>query len=193
MTAAVAACTRSPGAGTVPSTDTYESGGGHTSDTGSPRPATGDTGPIFAAPLEVCLNEFMPRNVAAWPDETGAFGDWIEIHNPGDEAIDLRGWALTDDRAEPDKHEIRDELPIEAGGFVVLWADALPDLGPTHLSFALDEDGEEVGLFRRDGSGEVVAFGGVVGDVAVARDTDCGPIEGWSHVFVGTPGATNAP
>jgi hypothetical protein len=74
----------------------------------------------------------------------------------------------------------------------VLLADGQPELGPTHLDFSLDATGEEVGLFRPDGWGEVVRFGVVLEDIAVARTTDCGPIDELVHVYAGTPGASNS-
>jgi len=40
-------------------------------------------------------------------------------------------------------------------------ADNLPDLGPTHLAFALNETGESNGLFRFHQAGEVIHYGPV--------------------------------
>ena len=48
-------------------------------------------------PTELCVNEIMPQNVSTIADEKGAFGDWIELHNPTDSAIDLSGWSISDD------------------------------------------------------------------------------------------------
>lgn len=182
-----AACDRD-GDGTVP-TD----GIAPTAETGTTSTGPTPTEPPTAPPLELCLNEFMPENVASWADDTGAHPDWIELHNPGAAAVDLLGWALTDDRGDRRRHVFTESLILPAGGFLVLAADGMPELGPRHLSFALDAAGEEVALFREDGSAEIVTFGAVVGDLAVARDTDCGPIDGWHHVFAGSPGEPNPP
>ena len=44
------------------------------------------------------LTEFLSRNDDGIEDEDGDREDWIEIHNvPGAGAVDLGGWALTDD------------------------------------------------------------------------------------------------
>jgi hypothetical protein len=164
-----------------------------------PAPTTGDTGvpivtqPVSAPPLELCINEVAPSNLTSWQDETGATPDWIELHNPGAAPVDLFQWSLTDDRDDPARHRFLESLVVEAGGFVLFAADGLPELGPSHLSFSLAEEGEEVALFRlADASAEIVSYGGVLSDLVIARDTDCGPIDGWSHVFGGTPGASNA-
>ena len=48
---------------------------------------------------------------------------------------------------------------LEAGGFLVLWADTSPDLGPAHVGFGLSDEGEAVALFAPDGTGTVVTYG----------------------------------
>lgn len=161
---------------------------------------TGDTavttgpGAHVAPPLELCVNEIAPSNQASWQDETGATPDWIEVHNPGAAPVDLLGWSLSDDRDDPGRHRFTASFVIEPGAFVVFAADGRPELGPAHLSFSLAADGEEVALYRlADDSAEVVAYGGVAPDVAIARASDCGPIDAWTHLFGGTPGAPNTP
>src|SRR5687768_6509801 len=76
--------------GTVPA-DTDPGAIAATGDTA----ATTDPEPPLAPPLELCINELMPANVASWQDETGAAPDWIELHNPGAEPVDLLNWSLT--------------------------------------------------------------------------------------------------
>lgn len=171
-----------------PVQDTAIDTGGDTSgDTG------GDTGGIEVSkePLELCINEFMPNNLQSWTDETGAYADWIELHNPGDTPVFLGGWSITDDAEEPDAHVFGDELTVDIGGFLVLVADGEPSLGPLHLDFRLDNEGEQIGLFRWDGTGEVLTYGKVYNDLSVARLTDCGPIDEMEYVYGGTPGVSN--
>jgi hypothetical protein len=145
-------------------------------------------------PLEVCINELMPANRMALRDDAGDAGDWIELHNPTGRDVPLDGWSLTDDPDAPDPHVLTGGLVLEAGGFLVLWADGAPDRGPDHLGFALSESGEAVALFAPDGTGSVVWFGPMIDDVAVERVTDCCSDEGddcFGYVFAGTPGASN--
>ena len=42
------------------------------------------------------ISEVMSSNSTAYPDETGAFPDYIELTNMGDTAIDLEGYGLSD-------------------------------------------------------------------------------------------------
>src|SRR5688572_483730 len=59
----------------------------------------------FAAPATVHLNEMMASNVGPGGllDEDGQQVDWIEIANGSSTAVNLAGWSLTDNPAEPDK------------------------------------------------------------------------------------------
>ncbi len=49
------------------------------------------------------LNELMSRNTSTVADEDGSLSDWIELYNNGSEAVDLNGWALSDNSAKPFK------------------------------------------------------------------------------------------
>ena len=49
------------------------------------------------------ITEFQAINVSTIQDEQGDYEDWIEIRNPGTEAITLDGWHLTDDNADREK------------------------------------------------------------------------------------------
>ena len=60
-----------------------------------------DTGsdPEPLGPLPLCINEFMPSNQASMWLEDGTAPDWIELHNPTADTIDLAGWTLSDEAA----------------------------------------------------------------------------------------------
>lgn len=169
---------------------------GSTEDTAPPitttpitTPETTDTG---TPPLQICINEFMADNISSLQDETGEHPDWIELHNPGDQDVELDGWSITDDASDPTKVLLSAELVVPAGGFLVLFADGRPDLGPEHLDFGLDSSGESVGLYRGDERGAVVNFGQLDADLAAARSSDCCAGDCWEYVRIGTPGTTNA-
>lgn len=151
------------------------------------------TTPRDAPPLELCINEVMPSNSWSYTDETGARPDWIELHNPGEVDVGLGGWFLSDDAADPFAHALSGGLVVPAGGFLLLLADGLPELGPLHLPFSLAEEGEEVALFRSDASGEVLRYGAVVPDLSIARSPDCCAVVASCAELVwgGTPGETN--
>ncbi len=60
------------------------------------------------------LSEIM-ANPAAVPDEAG---EWLEVHNAGDAAVNLNGWLLAD--LDTDNHLIVGDLWIQPGGYLVL-------------------------------------------------------------------------
>jgi hypothetical protein len=148
---------------------------------------------VEADALGLCINEFMPKSDDGWQDETGASPDWIELHNPSPQAVSLAGWHLTDDPDSPFGVPIDPTLSIDAAGFLLFSADNLPDLGPTHLPFALSGTGDSLGLFRYDGAGEVLHFGTAEDDHAWARQSDC-CVElpnCMKQVWLGSPGEAN--
>ena len=143
---------------------------------------------------EVFINEFMASNTSTWPDESGAFPDWIELYNASDVEADLSGWWVTDDNDDIFKHRLADGVVIPAGGFLVLFADGDVDEGPLHLGFSLAAIGEDIGLYGPNALDNPVIdklddFGQQVPDVSIAASPD------GSRNFVvaetPTPGASN--
>ncbi len=165
----------SPGADSGPA-DSRDTGAGDTGD-------TGDTGAPL--PPDPVINEFMPDNERAWAGPSGEYPDWVELYNPGAEALDLAGWTMAD-ALEPDApHALSGVIP--AGGLLLLIADGAPEAGADHLGFTLDADGEELLLWASDGRrAGWVSWPGLPPDVAAARTAG-----GWIYVPDGTPGAAN--
>jgi hypothetical protein len=96
------------------------------------------------------INEFLASNGSFLedPDEADEYPDWIELFNPScNGAIDLGGMYLTDDLAEPTKWQIPEGVTIEAGAYLLFWADDDDEQGDMHTNFELDKGGEEIGLF----------------------------------------------
>ncbi len=159
-------------------------------------PDTGDvldSGPVDPdAPLALCVNEFMPDNKAALVLDDDSSPDWIELHNPGAEAVSLAGWSVSDDTDEPDKHTLDDSLVVGPRSFLLLLADNAPELGPTHLPFKLAASEGSVGIYDPSGKGEVIHHGQVEPDFSVIRRVDCCPSSDCLDFdFRGTPGSTN--
>ncbi len=146
----------------------------------------------YSAELDaLCVNEFMPGNAFSF-DFEGMYWDWIEIHNQDSVAITLDGWSLSDDEASPNAFVFPTGTQIEAGAYVLWHASGDVALGPNHLPFSLDQDGEQVALFAPNLDGEVVTFEAVTDDVAAHRSTDC-CVDCWVTAWAGTPGSSNNP
>ena len=132
----------------------------------------------------------MAGNSSTLQDAGGAYPDWIEIHNAGDETVDLGGWSITDDLDESDKHPLDSSLSIEPGGFLILFADDDAEEGPEHVGCNLSAEGESIGLYRPDGEAvDEVTYGAMGTDVAMARSPDASA--NWVVTDAPTPGASN--
>ena len=100
------------------------------------------------------ITEFMADNQNTLQDAASpsAYSDWIEIQNAGDAAIDLVGWHLTDNAAEPTKWTFPNRL-LAPGEFLVVFAsgDGTTDgSGNLHTNFSLNAQGEHLALVRPD-------------------------------------------
>lgn len=143
-------------------------GGGRDTDTDA---ATNDDagGTEFPPTGELLITELMADNGNTIEDEVLGSPDWVELYNPGPEAVDLAGWTLTDDPDAVDLDDFSDAV-LGAGEFLVLLATGEATTG---LAFKLKSAGEEVIL--RDASGALVdrvSFGAQRRDVSWGRPQD---------------------
>jgi len=77
---------------------------------------------VFAddAPPALVINEIM-QNPSAVSDGNG---EWFEIYNPTDAAVDINGWTMRDDGSNSHIIANGDPLLVPVGGYVVLGNDA---------------------------------------------------------------------
>jgi hypothetical protein len=139
------------------------------------------------------INEFMASNQSTLedPQEPGEFPDWIELYNPGPNAVNLGGLFLTDDAAKPTLFPLSNTLTIPPRGFMLFYADNDPKQGAQHTNFALNKNNGFLGLYN--GVSEVLidsrSYGAQTTDVSEGRQFDgAGP---WIGFTQATPGATN--
>jgi hypothetical protein len=153
---------------------------------------SGGDGP--AVPPEVdgqlLINELMAANALTMKDETGAASPWIEILNPTEVDVPLRGYGVTDDLAVPGKGVIGDGAVVPARGYLIVWVDGNPEAGPTHVAAYLNKVGGNVGLARPDGSYiDQLTYGAQETDLSAAREPDGAPT--WAIEWHVSPGAAN--
>ena len=101
---------------------------------------------------DLVINEFMASNDATISDQDEEFDDWIEFYNNSSSAIDMSGYLLSDDGTELDKWAFPDGTSIEAGGYLIVWADSDEDQEGLHADFKLSAAGESVLLSLPDGT-----------------------------------------
>ena len=127
------------------------------------------TNAVSSASLPVVINEWMADNAGpggfADPAD-GLFQDWFELYNPNPATVNLGGYYLTDNFANPTKFLVPSNTVIAAHGFLLVWADdEVAQNSPTnahlHANFKLNNSGEMLGLFAPDGisAQHTVTFG----------------------------------
>ncbi len=119
---------------------------------------------------DVVINEFMASNDATVVDQDGEYDDWIELYNNGSGAIDLGGYFLSDKPDDVLKWEFPAGTLIEAGGYLIIWADEDEDQAGLHANFKLSASGES--LILSDPSGNIideVSFGPQTTDISYGR------------------------
>jgi hypothetical protein len=132
------------------------------------------------------------RTIAKSTD--GRYDDWLELHNLGDTEADLTGFTLTDTPANPTRFVVPAGYVIPPGGFLLVWADGMPELNESstdlHLNFSLNRDGEFIGLYAPDRAPvDHVTFGPQSDDVSQGRFPDATALV---RFFLNpTPGAPN--
>ncbi len=143
--------------------------------------------------LQLAINEYMASNDATISDEADEFDDWVEIHNYSNTSINLGRRYLSDNPDLPTKWAFPD-ITLEPGTFLLVWADDDEEQGPLHTNFKLDADGEFIGIFDTDASGNILIdgteFGPQESDVAIGRLPNG---TGAFQVVSPTPGASNEP
>lgn len=120
--------------------------------------------------VNLVINEFMADNVASYYDSTSnSYDDWMEIFNPGNSAVSINGWYLTDDINDTTKYMFPDTA-VQPGGYLIVWCDDDTGDPGLHANFALSKSGEDLYLF--DDSKNVVdglTFGQQKTDTSFAR------------------------
>lgn len=99
---------------------------------------------------QVIINEFMAENVNRLADEDGETQDWIELLNRGTNRVDLEGWALSDDPAQPGQWTFP-KVTLAPGEYLVVFASGkdrrIAGVGRRlHTNFKLSVEGEYLGL-----------------------------------------------
>ncbi|KAA3661378.1 MAG: T9SS C-terminal target domain-containing protein [Calditrichaeota bacterium] len=162
-----------------------------------PKDAPGDPVQLFATDEDITypivINEFMAANDSALVDEAGEFDDWLELYNPADSSVNLSGMFLSDNPENHTKWMLPD-TSIEAGGFLLIWADEDGSQGPLHANFKISRNGEFLGLYAPTTEGNFVidslSFGPLWANVSLGRVADGG--DKWDFFESSTPGFSNA-
>jgi hypothetical protein len=137
------------------------------------------------------LNEVLVVNHSHPANGTSPAG-WVELHNTGNEPLELAGYSLTDDPAIPLKWVFATGTSVPAGGFLTLACN--PALAPSAVNTALPllASGGAIYLFDRPASRggllDALLYGLQTPDLSLARVPDGSG--GW-QLATPTPDAAN--
>jgi hypothetical protein len=138
---------------------------------------------------QVIINELIASNSSVISDpDFDDTGDWIELYNNSNIAIDLSDYSLTDNLGQFDKWKFPVGTQIGANGHLLIWADG-NDVG-LHTNFKLSAAGEEIGLYNSQGTLlDSVIYQNMLTDVSFGRKTDANIT--WGFFSIPTPGFYN--
>jgi hypothetical protein len=119
---------------------------------------------------DVVINEIMASNLTAVTDQDGQYDDWIELYNTAAAPVDLSGWHLSDDSNNLAKWTFPQGSILDAGAYLIVWADENGSQAGLHANFKLAAAGEELFLANPDlTEGQQVVYGAQVADQGYAR------------------------
>ena len=99
----------------------------------------------------VFICELMAANRTQLQDEDGDWPDWIELYNGSASAVDLTGWALSDDDANQRKW-VFPALTLQPGEYRLVFASGKDRReGTLHTNFKLSSASEALRLYDADG------------------------------------------
>lgn len=137
------------------------------------------------------INELMASNAGEVMSPAINFDSWIELYNPGDQAVNLGGMYLSYDSDDLTMWQMPDNMgTIPAKGFKVIWLGS-NDIKSEQAPFKLLCDGATI--YLSDNKGQLITsqtYPEALSHCAWARKTDGGDEWGWTAEP--TPGATNA-
>jgi gliding motility-associated-like protein len=143
---------------------------------------------------QVLINEYSCSNRNSLADNYGEFEDWIELRNTTSAAVNVTGYYLSDNTAQPMKWQIPNGIVIPASGYILFFASGrdivVGSSYHTGFKFSQSENTEEV-VFS-DPSGIIL-------DSITIRPAQVGHSRGrlnsgpvaWGVFSMPTPGAAN--
>ncbi|MBL7940724.1 MAG: CotH kinase family protein [Flavobacteriales bacterium] len=156
---------------------------------------------------QIRINEILAvNNTVVHDPDFGGFSDLLELHNGGDQPVDLSGFALSEDPTDPNGW-VLPALTLAPGEYLVIWADDLDKrpgdtafvpfrnitatMTASHAGFRLSGDGQYIGLFDPEGNVvDEITYGVQTSDVSYGiSGTDTSQ---WLYFGEPTPGGMNS-
>ena len=147
---------------------------------------------VGSVPLQVRISELVAENQYSLKDGYDAASDWVELRNPSERSVDLTGWGLSDNPAQPMKWTFPPaQLAPHSTLLVFASGQSSPrdPAGNLHANFRLEKNGGALWLTASNGTTTVdslPAYPELDTDLAYGRD-----LEGRWIFMEPTPGVVN--
>lgn len=142
------------------------------------------------AKRQIVINEVCSNNFSIISDHNGDYTDYIELYNPTNTSVSLKGWYVTEG-ADYDERNSLGDVWLEPHGHLVLYANGEGKDGSWNtLYIRIDRMGEEIVLLD-DTKAQVdrVQVPALPADVVWSRENDAAGE--WRTFYNGTPGRSN--
>ena len=132
---------------------------------------------MWSAILSVILviNELMASNAGEVMSPATNFDSWIELYNPSEETVNLKGMYLSDDANNLMRWKMPNNIgTVPAKGYKIIWLGS-DNIKSNQAPFKLDCDGGTI--YLSDNNGELVTsqdYPEALSRTAYARKTDGG-------------------
>lgn len=143
---------------------------------------------------QIMINEFSAANKSNYLDNYGEYEDWIELYNAGATSVNLQGYYLSDEVANPTQWQIPAGVTIPAGGRRIFYASNRDVVvgASVHTNFKLTQMRQE-SVVLSDPSGNIIDQYTIVSPMqrnhSFGRETDGGA--NWRVYPTPTPNASN--
>lgn len=141
------------------------------------------------------INEVLAVNVADALDNANQYEDWFEVYNPNSFNVNIGGYYFSDNPENPRKWQVPsfypDSVTIDAGGWILFYADEDMGQGVMHSSFKLNNASESLRFTSPDGITLVdeISWTNLDADTSYGRLFDGNPT--WVLFTGTTPDASN--
>ncbi len=145
-------------------------------------------------PAQILINEVSAANLAGIQDGDGDREDWVELYNPSASAVNLSGWFLSDNPANPQKWVIPAGQTLGPGAYRVVFCSgknkvAMPFL---HTNFKITQTkGESVVLTQPNGTTEDIYTFNTPNQVNHSYGRSPNGSATWKIFTTPTPGVVN--
>lgn len=135
------------------------------------------------------INELMQSNVTTLFAEEEFPDSWVELYNPSDEDVALKGYALGDSEKFSKAWVFDTEDVVPAKSYIVIYCDK--EENGLHTDFRVDSGKAEIYLFDAEENViDQISFKKMPApDVAYGRETDNSAT--WGYMLTPTPGESN--